>query len=83
MQSVWLKGLTGKEKEQRKSEVLGYRNAFDALREILEQSYRKKDSVRDYDAPNWELRQIAANEYNAVIDDILKLIDLTEGNRKQ
>lgn len=83
MQSVWLKGLAGKDKEQRKSEVLGYRNAFDALREILEQSYRKKESVRDYDAPNWELRQIAANEYNAVIDDILKLIDLTEGNKKQ
>jgi len=83
MLGVWLKGLTGKEKEARKSEVLGYRNAFDALKEILEQNYHKKESVRDYSVPNWEQRQIAVNEYNAVLDDIMKLLDLTEGSKKQ
>ena len=67
MQTAWLKGLKGQDKEKRKAEVLGYRNAFDSLKEILE---------RDYEAPNWELRQIAVNEYNQSLDDLIKLITL-------
>ena len=76
MQTIWLKGH--KDKDQRKKEVLAYRNAFDALREVLEQEYKKKPAVRDYEVPNWELRQVAANEHNAVIDNIIKLITLDE-----
>lgn len=76
MQSAWLKGLKTGQKEKRKAEVLGYRNAFDTLREILERDYKKKESVRDYEAPNWELRQIAVNEYNQSLDDLIKLITL-------
>lgn len=74
MQTIWLKGH--KDKDQRKKEVLAYRFAFDALREVLEQEYKKKPAVRDYEVPNWELRQVAQNEYNAVLDDVLKLIQL-------
>lgn len=74
MQSIWLKGH--KDKDQRKKEVMAYRNAFDALREVLEQEYKKKPAVRDYEVPNWELRQVAQNEYNAVLEDVLKLITL-------
>lgn len=74
MQAAWVKGLKGQEKEKRKAEVLGYRNAFDALKEILEQDFKRKESVRDYEVPNWELRQVAVNEYNQVLDDMLKLI---------
>jgi hypothetical protein len=81
MQSVWLKGLTGADKEKRKGEVLAYRNAFDDLREILERHYKPKECVRDYSVPNWEQRQIAVNEYNAVLDDIMKLIDLNHKER--
>lgn len=76
MQAAWVKGLKGPQKEKRKAEVLGYRNAFDSLKEILERDYKKKQSVRDYEAPNWELRQIAANEYNQALDDLIKLITL-------
>lgn len=76
MKSVWLKGLNGEAREKRKQEVLGYRNVFDELKEILERDYKKKDSVRDYETPNWEYRQVAVNEYNQVIDDLLKLITL-------
>lgn len=79
MQTVWLRGVTPENKDRRRSEVLSYKNAFDDLKEILEREYKKKDSVRDYEVPNWEQRQIAANEYNAVLDDILKLINLTKG----
>ena len=76
MQSAWLKGLKTGQKEKREAEVIGYRNAFDSLKEILERDYKKKQSVRDYEAPNWELRQIAANEYNQALDDLIKLITL-------
>ncbi len=75
MQAVWLRGVKDSEREQRKKEVLSYRNAFDDLREILEQHYVRKEAVRDY-SPGWEYKQIAVNEYNAVLDDLLNLIDL-------
>jgi len=46
------------------------------LKEVLEQEYKKKPAVRDYEVPNWELRQVAVNEYNQCLDDLLKLIQL-------
>lgn len=78
MQAKWLRGLSGPDRDRRKVEVMNYRNAFDDLKEILEQHYLKRDAVRDY-SPGWEFKQVAVNEYNAVLDDILNLIDL---NRK-
>lgn len=75
MQAVWLKGDKGGDREQRRKEVLSYRNAFEDLREILEQHYVRKEAVRDY-SPGWEYKQIAVNEYNAALDDLLNLIDL-------
>jgi hypothetical protein len=75
MQAAWLRGVKDSERERRKQEVLSYRNAFDDLREILEQHYVRKEAVRDY-SPGWEYKQIAVNEYNAVLDDLLNLIDL-------
>lgn len=74
MQAVWLKG--SKDKDRRKKEVLAYTKAFNDLKEILEQEFKKKPSVRDYEVPNWELRQVAVNEYNQVIEDVLRLITL-------
>jgi len=76
MKTAWLKGLKGEAREKRKQEVLGYRNAFDELKLILEQEYKKKSSVRDYDTPNWEYQQVAVNEYNQVLEDVLKLITI-------
>lgn len=76
MQSIWLKGH--KDKATRKEQVRGYKFAFDQLKKILEEEYKKKSSVRDYEEPNWELRQIAVNEYNQVLEDILKLITIEE-----
>jgi virulence-associated protein VapD len=73
MQAIWFRN--SKDKEIRKAEVLGYRNAFDDLKEILEQHYMKRDAVREY-SHGWEYKQVAVNEYNAVLDDILNLIDL-------
>ncbi len=78
MQAVWVKGLRGAAKEARIKEVMGYRNAFDELKEILEKEVKKKASVRDYDVPNWEVRQVAVNEYNQALDDLMKLITLVK-----
>ena len=70
MDSRWTKSNT-------KEEILSYRNAFDALKELLEADFRKRESVRDY-GPGWETKQIAVNEYNQVMDDVIKLITLTK-----
>ena len=76
MDSRWFKGT--RDKEARKQEVLGYRNAFDALREILETDFKKKEAVRDYGNPGWAYQQIAVNEYNRVLEDVLNLINLSK-----
>ena len=58
-----------------KEEVFRFRPALEALKEILETDFEKKEAVRDY-SPGWEYKQIAVNEYNAVLQDILKLITI-------
>jgi len=73
MHSVWLKNH--RDRTERKKEIQSYRNAFDALREVLESEYKKKDSIRDY-GPGWAEKQIAVNEYNAALTDILTLINI-------
>ena len=78
MLATWVKGLRGEAKEARIKEVLGYQTAFNELKVILEKEFKKKPSVRDYDVPNWETRQIAINEYNQGIDDLIKLITLVK-----
>jgi hypothetical protein len=80
MKSVWLKNFKDENRERRKAQVLSYCNAFDELREILEQNYLRKESVRDY-SPGWEYEQIAVNEYNAALDDLLNLIDLSSNQK--
>jgi hypothetical protein len=49
-----------------------------ALKEILEQNFKKKEAVRDYEVPNWELRQVAVNEYNQVLKDVLDIITISK-----
>jgi hypothetical protein len=69
MDSRWIKaGFT-------REEVKGMKNTLDALKEILESDFLKKDSVRDY-SPGWEYKQIAVNEYNSVLQDIIKLVTI-------
>ena len=68
MDHRWLKSNT-------KEEVMAYRNALDALKEILLSDFIKKEAVRDY-SPGWEFKQVAVNEYNHVLDDIIKFITI-------
>lgn len=76
MHSAWFKG--SKDKEARRKEVLGYRNSFDALKEILERDFKKKENVREYSDPQWVHKQMAVNEYNQALEDLLKLITIKE-----
>jgi len=75
MHIAWTKNLTGEEKQRRKNEVMSYKNAFDDLKQILEKDFLKKEADRDY-SDGWEHRQIAVNEYNAALTELIKLIDL-------
>lgn len=54
-----------------------FKTALDALKDILESDFKKKEADRDY-SPGWEQRQIAINEWNTVIESIIKLIDIKE-----
>ncbi len=74
MNTAWLKGY--KDKEARRKEIMGYRNGFDALKEILERDFKKKENVREYGDPQWVHKQMAVNEYNQALDDLLKLITI-------
>jgi hypothetical protein len=76
VQSVWLKGSS--DKDARTKEIKGFRNAFDELRKVLENDFGKKPAFRDYTDSNWMAKQIAVNEYNQVLEDIYKLINITD-----
>ncbi len=77
MHSSWIKGFES-DRDGRKKKVLSYRPALNELKEILERDFKKKEAVRNYEEPNWELRQIAVNEYNQVLNDVMKLITIKE-----
>ena len=69
MQSRWIKAGHSRE------EVKRFVPALTALKEIIETDLLKKEAVRDY-SPGWEYKQIAVNEWNTAIDEILKLLTI-------
>jgi hypothetical protein len=75
MHSSWIKGH--KNTAARRKQVAGYRPALTDLKEIIERDFKKKEAVRDY-SPGWEFKQIAVNEYNQALDDIMKLLELKD-----
>lgn len=76
MNNLWFKDASDKEK--RKKQVRTYKPVLDDLVSILEKEVKKKENVRDYDKPNWELRQIAVNEYNQALTDLINLIKIKD-----
>ena len=58
-----------------RDEVRKLRSAMNDLKRVLEAHFVKKEADRDY-SPGWEHRQIAINEYNAVMQDVLNLITI-------
>lgn len=76
MHSAWIKGHPDPDK--RRKQVKTYKPVLDDLIQILEKEVIKKDSVRDYEVPNWELRQIAVNEFNQALKDLMELIKIKD-----
>lgn len=70
----WFKGLPdGAKDEDREKQILGYRNAFEALREVLEQEVQ--ESAPNYNTASWAYKQADVNGANRMLRSILKLID--------
>jgi len=74
MQEAWLKGYKGEEREARIKEINSYRNAFEALSEIL----REEESTPDYDCPSWSHKQADQNGFNRAIRKVKTLLTLKE-----
>ena len=64
MDHRWFTGHA--DKEARKAQLKGYKEAYTELLKFLDQLY--KEPCRDYGEPNWELRQIQVNEWNHTLD---------------
>jgi len=75
MQTVWTKGH--KNTAARKSEVLSYRIAFNALKEVLEKEYVPAPPV-DYDNPAWAYKQAHINGQNQMLERVMSLITIKE-----
>jgi hypothetical protein len=76
VQTQWLKGYKGDDKEARKKEVLTYRNAFEDLREILDSLI--EDQAPDYDCPSWSHKQADINGYNRALRKVIKLTTIED-----
>ena len=76
MKDAWLRGYPDKDK--RRKQVKTYKPVLDDLLQVIESEVVKKETVRDYEKPNWELRQIAVNEYNQALKDLVELIKIKD-----
>jgi len=76
MDSRWLKHTTQADRDDRIKEVQSYRNAFDALAELLETEY--EEFAPDYDISSWSHKQADRNGANRKLRSILKLLTIKE-----
>lgn len=74
MQELWLKGYKGTERDSRVKEVLSYHNAFEAIKELLEE----EEFVPDYDCPSWSHKQADRNGYNRAIRKVKAILTLKD-----
>jgi len=74
MDSRWFRGVPQDQKEKRKKELLQHRNAFDDLREVLEQEF--ESAPADYDCPSWSHKQADINGANRKLRSIMKLLEI-------
>lgn len=83
MISAWYKHLkTEEEQKQFKNEVLGSKLVLRRLNSLLTELKTNIDnaelSAKNYDLPNWELRQADGIGYRRCINEISKLINLDQ-----
>lgn len=74
--SKWFKGISAKDKEQKEKELRSYRNAFEALAELLQEEF--EEATPDYDCPSWSHKQADQNGANRKLRAILSLIKIED-----
>lgn len=83
MISAWYKHLKSiEEQEQFKNQVLGCKVVFKRQQELLDELKTNFDNSelnsKNYDLPNWELRQADGIGYRRCLKEISKLINLDQ-----
>ena len=53
---------------------MSYRNAFDALRQMIESDF--EEAPPDYNNPSWSHKQADVNGANRKLKQVLKLMDI-------
>jgi len=77
MDTRWYKGFKEKDaKDKRTREILAYRNAYDTLKEVLEDQF--EESVPDYKNPSWAHEQADVNGANRKLRQVIKLITILD-----
>jgi len=75
MDTRWFKGCKTKaERDERKKKLMSYRNAFDALREMIEGDF--EEAPPDYNNPSWSHKQADVNGANRKLKQILKIMEI-------
>ena len=74
MKEKWFTGLKTKaERENRRTQFKTYKPAFDELEKLLIKM-KHPSACRNYSEAGWVHKQIAVNERNNTIDEVLDLI---------
>lgn len=75
MHSIWFKWK--RDKEARAKEVESYRQAFEALEEVLRKEF-ENPKPPDYSSPSWAYEQADHNGANRMLRKVLAIIDLKD-----
>lgn len=76
MNTLWIKGLTPKETEDRKRYVTANCEAYHLLKKVLEDHL--EEPTPDYTNPSWAYEQAHVNGANAMLKKIIKMLDVEE-----
>jgi len=77
-QSLWFKGIPKSDHERWAKELLSYRNAFDALGEVLAGLEEVAPLKSDYDSPSWAYKKADRNGANRAYATVRKLLNVQE-----
>lgn len=83
MKTIWFKGARdGKEKEERRLQVVSAENAFKILTEILDNKIKERDVERNllgcYELPGYPYYQADASGYIRALEEVKSLLNLKE-----
>jgi hypothetical protein len=79
--SAWIEGLRGDEREKRKELVLSNENFLDIAREMLyNMQERKREGavLGDYDTPSWSHKQAHLNGELAMLAKLIEIFTVNE-----